>query len=175
MFMEKFKKFIKKPLLIISCCILALCSLGLIILSNQPKSFDSYEYEVSFMGFSMSMEIEFEDDLMVVTVESMGVEETETSDYFIKNGKLFVKNDETLEYTEAGTINVYEIKMKVPVDDTDLSLGYMTVTYKCESTNAIRTMSIVMMVVSILGIATSIIYTKYEKSHPAKSQDEQQI
>lgn len=165
--MENFKKLIKKPLLIASCCILALFSLGLIIMSCQSKASAPYKYDISFT----SIEIELDDNVATLTIGAFGYEETETTEYYIRDGKLFIKNISTHEYTQLGSIDAYKIKMQMPVDSSDPSAGYMTITCKCDLTNTIRTINIVMMVIGALGIATSLIYTTYEKKQSGKSQN----
>ena len=54
--------------------------------------------------------IELKDDSIIMTIDSMGVKEVTTTNYFIEDGKLFVKNVDTHQYNEAGTIDAYKIK-----------------------------------------------------------------
>lgn len=162
--MEKFKKFCKKPLLIISICIMAIFSLGLIVMGSISHASANYKYHESFFGISIHMELDFDEDEVVVTESAFGETIVTECDFIIKNGKLLIKGEGETTYEEIGKIDAYNFTMKLPLDETDPTSGYITIKCKCNLTYTIRIINIIMIVIGGLGIASSVIYTLYEKN-----------
>ncbi len=157
--MEKFKKFCKKPLLISSICIILAFMLGLIIMGCISHADATYTYNSSHL----SIEMEIDEDEVTITSTNFGVATVVEYDCLIKNGKLLVREDRSNTYIEYGTINAYKLVLKEAIDATDPSQGYVYTTLKCELTNTLRTINIVMIVVGALGVASSIVYILCEK------------
>ncbi len=157
--MRKFLDFVKKQLLIIASCVFIAFTALLIVVSCLPKG-GKYEYSFSAMGVTMEVDYIFEGDKLTLDANIMGEFTTETTDYKIQNGKLYVVNLETNEWEYCGKINAYEIVIEGTDETTNLE---MEVVLECKATKAVRTLSIVMMCISgvlALGSASIVVFEK---------------
>ena len=161
--MEKFKKFCKKPLLITSICIVAIFTLGLIIMGSISHANSNYKYNETFFGIEISMELDFDGDKVIFTESALGETTVTKGDFIIKNGKLLVKGDSDTTYEEIGKIDAYSFKMSIPLDDVYAGMD-IEIECECGLTNAFRIINIIMIVIGGLGVASSVVYTLYEKN-----------
>jgi len=170
--MEKFKKFCKKPLRVISIWAIVLCTLGLIITGAISHANANYKYSETFMGIELNVELDFKGNKVICTESALGETMSVEGSFIIKDGKLLVKGEGETTYEEMGEIDAYNFTMKVPLDETDPSAGYITIKCECGITHAFRTINIIMIVAGTLGIISSIVYTWYEKNKAETSSSE---
>ena len=122
----------------------AFFTIALIVICALPKGY-KYEFEMEFMGVEVTSTIKFKGDEMEMTMSTL--DEITTAKYDIEDGKLYEYNTETRKYDYLGEISSTKLSIKEP--ETGLVLEYEE-----ETMIALRTLSIVFMVISgVLDLA----------------------
>ena len=116
----------------------AFFTIALIVICALPKG-HKYEFEMEFMGVEVTSTIKFKGDEMEMTMSTL--DEITTAKYDIEDGKLYEYNTETRKYDYLGEISSTKLSIKEP--ETGLVLEYEE-----ETMIALRTLSIVFMVIS---------------------------
>lgn len=123
--------------------------------AQQCKYNSPYKFEMNVMGYSMSEEITLKDDGTVqLFINDNGSTELITSQYYISNGNLFVKEVGASTFNLAGKISYYELKMTV---------DGMTISLQCEDTITAKNVCITFLVLSFVAIASMIAWILIEK------------
>lgn len=116
----------------------AFFTIALFVICALPKG-HKYEFEMEFMGVEVTSTIKFKGDEMEMTMSTL--DEITTAKYDIDDGKLYEYNTETRKYDYLGEISSTKLSIKEP--ETGLVLEYEE-----ETMIALRTLSIVFMVIS---------------------------
>ena len=123
--------------------------------AQQCKYNSPYKFKMNVMGYSMSEEITLKDDGTVqLFINDNGSTELITSQYYISNGNLFVKEVGASTFNLAGKISYYELKMTV---------DGMTISLQCEDTITAKNVCITFLVLSLVAIASMIAWIVIEK------------
>ena len=123
--------------------------------AQQCKYGSAYKFEMNAMGYSVSEEITLNENGTATSVGVTGTDVmTATAQYFISDGKLFIKDQGSTEYKLFGKISYYEIKMTVD--------GY-TISLQCEDAITAKNVCITFLVLSLVAIASMIAWILIEK------------
>ena len=164
--MEKFINFVKKPLVIISGALFGVFLIMLIVVCAVPHG-KTYTWSYDIMGqHVMDMEMSFDKDTILMTIEydkdvaaSEGIPENQRriavkNDYEIRNGELYTREEGATTFDYSGKISAFKITMS----GEDMGVGYndLKVELICHTNVAIRTVSVVFMIISALVLAGSV-------------------
>ena len=171
--MRKLINIVKKPLLYGAIGVFAVFTILLVVISSL-KHGKTYEYEMNVAGIKMTSTYTFvDDDTIAIEVSGFGMSEESEFEYKIEDGFLYQKY-ETLEegvfqWEKMGEINAYEIVLETVDEETGFD---MKLVMECKTNKAVRTLSIVMMVVSGLAVAGSVAVTILDKKGIIKLKSE---
>lgn len=138
--MAKTKNFCKKPLLLVSLCLVVVFAAALIVMAIVPYSATPYTYtHEGSLSTTVSKYYVSKDEVRVdsVITYNNGTETktSETYDAYVKDGKIYVDFSQLgLTPTEYGEINAYKIVIE-------------------EDVIATNTFTKVLMIVSIVGVS----------------------
>jgi hypothetical protein len=167
--MEKFLNFCKKPLCIISAIIMVVFTALLIFISCQSHG-KKYVYSLNILGYKLEVVMEMDDDdITSVSYINGQIQDAPISvPYKIIDGVLYTYPPEMSTPNRVGKINAYEIVMEnLNTDDGTISRG--NVVLSCTLNNALKIVSIVMLIVGAIGVFVSISVIK--KVQPEAQQE----
>ena len=178
--MEKFINFVKKPLVIISGALFGVFLIMLIVICAIPHG-KTYTWSYDIMGqHVMDIEMSFDKDTILMTIEydkdvaaSEGIPENQRriavkNDYEIRNGELYTREEGATTFDYSGKISAFKITMS----GEDMGVGYndLKVELICHTNVAIRTVSVVFMIISALVLAGSITVLVLDKKGILKTE-----
>ena len=159
--MKTFLNFCKKPLAQLASIILFVGLVILIIVSALPHG-DTYVYKQTILGQYLEVNITFVDDKQLefeffADLYTETTNETTTLNYQIKNGVLYVSSTEEGQITTRryGKIDNFKITMDTSnIDEVHNMMGDLELV--CKPSVAVRTLSIVIIVLGAVLLAGSI-------------------
>lgn len=178
--MEKFINFVKKPLVIISGALFGVFLIMLIVVCAVPHG-KTYTWSYDIMGqHVMDIEMSFDKDTILMTIEydkdvaaSEGIPENQRriavkNDYEIRNGELYTREEGATTFDYSGKISAFKITMS----GEDMGVGYndLKVELICHTNVAIRTVSVVFMIISALVLAGSVTVLVLDKKGILKTE-----
>ena len=178
--MEKFINFVKKPLVIISGALFGVFLIMLIVVCAVPHG-KTYTWSYDIMGqHVMDIEMSFDKDTILMTIEydkdvaaSEGIPENQRriavkNDYEIRNGELYTREEGATTFDYSGKISAFKITMS----GEDMGVGYndLKVELVCHTNVAIRTVSVVFMIISALVLAGSVTVLVLDKKGILKTE-----
>ncbi len=130
-----FKKFCKKPLIIIALSMMGVCLLGMIIMMCIPKGKTYvYKYEIGTVQYTYKIELGDKYVLTHTFIDNNGIEsnvnktENKELDYELSNGKLYLLDGVTDEKVEIGEINSRKLSLNYNIEKNgDDAVLYCTV------------------------------------------------
>ncbi len=174
--MRKLINFVKKPLLYGAIGFFAVFTILLVVISSL-KHGKTYEYEMNVAGIKMSATYTFEDDDTIAIKSTVfGMSEEDEIEYKIEDGVLYQKfetlEEDVFEWEKMGKINAYEIILETFDEETGLDVELVM---ECKANKVVRTLSIVMMVVSGIAVAGAVAVIVLDKKGIIKLKSEAKI
>lgn len=147
--MNKFVKFCRKPLFIISICLILVFTAVMVFFPMIVKRGSTYSYGISLMGYSLETEVKLIDDTNAkVSLFENNVLNSETSyTYEIRDNILYLTPSSGTE-EEFGKIGTYEI---IATED-----GF-SISLNCKETFFVKVISIVVLVFAGIGFILSLV------------------
>lgn len=178
--MNKFLNFVKKPLIIISGAVFGVFLIMLIVVCALPHG-KTYSYSFEMMNqHLMDIEMDFDKDTIFISMEydedlakEEGIPESQRYvsvrvDYEIRNGKLYTREEDSTTFEYGGEINSFKITMSG--DEMGISFNDLKIELVCTTNVALRTISIVFMIVSGIVLVGSLVILVLDKKGILKSQ-----
>lgn len=174
--MRKFINIVKKPLLYGAIGVFAVFTILLVVISSL-KHGKTYEYEMNVAGIKMTATYTFEDDdTIAVNSTAFGMSEESEIEYKIEDGVLYQKfetfEEGVFEWEKMGKINAYEIVLETVDEETGLDIELVM---ECKANKNVRTLSIVMMVISGIAVAGAVAVIVLDKKGIIKLKSEAKV
>ena len=171
--MEKFLNFCKKPLCIISAIIMGVFTALLIFISCQSHG-KKYVYTLNILGYKLEVVMEMDDDDITAVSYINGQINPEQGapisvPYKIIDGVLYTYPPEMSTPNRVGKINAYEIVMENLNTNDSTTITGENIVLSCTLNNALKIVSIVMLIIGAIGVFVSISVIK--KVQPETQQE----
>lgn len=173
--MRKLINIVKKPLLYGAIGVFAVFTILLVVISSL-KHGKTYVYKMDVAGIKIETTYTFDGDTIAVEASGFGMSEESEFEYKIEDGFLYQKyetfEEGVFEWEKMGKINAYEIVLETVDEETGLDIELVM---ECEVNKNVRTLSIVMMVISGIAVAGAVAVIVLDKKGIIKLKSEAKV
>lgn len=167
--MNKFVKFCKKPLCIIASILIVVFTALLVFISCQSHG-SKYSYSLELFGIKVETCVEFKEDTLTYSSYINGQinpeQEPVAIPYKITDGVLYTYPTDLNSPHRAGTINAYSLVLEQY--DAEYPTETISMSLTCGLNNALKIVSIVMIVLGGVLLTVSIIVIVSNKNKSAE-------